>query len=694
MTSRTFRLAIGATALLLVFALVILGGPASQAQEPEGNFGVGIPEVFVPKYLNYRARQLADPKPNVMRIRLGYVKGLSRSFTRMAGDMAVDLGTGSYSLSLNGLTPLTTYSVWAVDSADTVLTPLLPDLPVRLSTLLATGPTAILTGLLGSVLPAGFSIDRVLVTPGLLFTGQPLAAGAVNVFQKMFFRRLTLVNDATEAVLFEDTTTPPPFFALVPDLAAETDPPPLLPLTIGLAGTDRSQLESAAAESSSRRVNVDKLISQGAELFFEETFLGNGRTCGTCHPSSNNLMIDPQFIASRPANDPLFVAEFNPALANLERPELMREFGLILENLDGLNDPVNRFVMRGVPHTLGMQMSLERDTSQIPTPAEMTGWSGDGSPGSGSLREFAIGAVTQHFTTSLQRVSGRDFNLPTDRQLDAMEAFQLSLGRNGDFDLTKITFNDQNVVTGQSLFINGTGSATAGGRCANCHGNAGAIAPNGQNRNFNTNVEDDLTHPARTVDDFPIDGGFGSPDAVQQNADGSFGNRTFNLAPVVEAADTAPFFHNNLANTLQDVVNFYNGPVFNNPNRAPAAQFAFNPTQLDQLVDFMRGINTLQNIDVAVRELKEIVANRKGNPRRETDTRLQTAFEDTDDAIRVLKDPVEGVLFETAINRLTMARSRISQAQVSNDTSQRRSLVQQAISELVGGRNAVATEAP
>ena len=109
-------------------------------------------------------------------------------------------------------------------------------------------------------------------------------------------------------------------------------------------------------------MKLDKLISQGAKLFFEETFKGNGRTCGTCHPANNNFTIDPAFIATLPANDPLFVAEFNPALALLERPALMRQFGLILENLDGLDDPTNKFVMRGVPHTLGLQVSLERDT--------------------------------------------------------------------------------------------------------------------------------------------------------------------------------------------------------------------------------------------------------------------------------------------------------------------------------------------
>src|SRR4029077_16157225 len=121
------------------------------------------------------------------------------------------------------------------------------------------------------------------------------------------------------------------------------------------------------------------------------------------------------------------VAEFNPALAQLERPTLMRQFGLILENLERLSDPKNKFVMRGVPHTLGLQVSLERDTALVPpAPAEMTGWSGDGAPGTGSLRELALGAVTQHFTKTLLRVAGTDFKVPSEHQLDAMEAFQLS----------------------------------------------------------------------------------------------------------------------------------------------------------------------------------------------------------------------------------------------------------------------------
>ena len=654
MTFPPLTYAAGATAILLS-ALVLASTPGTRAQEPEGNYGIGIPEVFLPKYLAYRTGQLASGSPDVMRIKLGYVKGLSRSFVSMVGEAAVNLGSGAYTVNLRGLTALQTYTVWLVDQSESD-PPL--DTAAGLVTFLAGGTTAVLTGTLPVNLPLGFTIDRVVVTPGIIWGVQPLGAGMVNVFQKIFFRRLSVLNESTGAVMFDETTSAPARSALVPTLEFET-----------------------SGGSSGRAVEMDKLISRGAELFFEETFRGNGRTCGTCHPASNNFTIDPEFIASLPANDPLFVAEFNPALAQLERPQLMRSFGLILENLDGFSDPANKFVMRGVPHTLGMQVSLTPDPTQVPTPTEMTGWSGDGSPGTGSLREFAIGAVTQHFTKRLNRIEGTDFRLPRQRELDAMEAFQLSLGRDRDFDLARITFRDSNVETGKSLFINGTGDPLAGGTCGFCHANAGALTAAGRNQNFNTNVED-VVHPARSIQNFPRDGGFGRTD----NGDGTFGNRAFNTASVVEAAESAPFFHNNVVSTLEGVVEFYSGPEFNGP-RAPAARFNFTQTQRDQIADFMRAINTLQNIDVATRELGEILANRR-DPRGEQDTRLQTAFEDTQDGIDVLN---EGAIFPVAVTRLTEARNLISQAQQSGDAAQRRSLIQQAITKLGQARALVAT---
>jgi cytochrome c peroxidase len=668
-----FAYVAGAAAILLC-ALILASAPATRAQEPEGNYGIGIPEVFLPKYLAYRTAQLSSGTPHVMRVKLGYVKGLSRSFNKMVGEAAINLASGATSVNLSGLTPFQTYTVWLVDRSESE--PPLPDTVAGLFTFLATGPTALLSGLLPQ-LPLGFTIDRVVVTPGTLPGNEPLGAGTVNVFQKAFFRRLSLLNESTGAVLFDETTTAPPLFARVPALEFETSGGSGAALEVGKSGASSAvALEfGMAAGSSGRAVKLDQLISKGAQLFFEETFKGNGRTCGTCHPASNNFTIDPDFIATLPDDDPLFVAENNPDLAELERPDLMKSFGLILENLDGLDDPTNKFVMRGVPHTLGLQVSLTADPTQVPTPTEMTGWSGDGSPGTGSLREFAIGAVTQHFTKRLARVAGTDFRVPKERELDAMEAFQLSLGRDSDFNLLLVTFNDADVEDGKALFLNGNG----GGSCGFCHANAGALAANLQNRNFDTNVEDVMPHPARNVEDFPEDGGFGQT----ENAEGTFGNLMFNTAAVVEAADTAPFFHNNLVDTLEGVLAFYNGPEFNGP-RAPAAQFNFDQTEQNQIADFMRAVNTLQNIDVARRELEEILAN-LGNPQGEQNTRLQTAFDDTEDAIDVLN---EGDIFPMAVTRLIEAKNLILQAQ--GDAGNRRPLIQQAITKLGQARSFVA----
>jgi cytochrome c peroxidase len=684
---KSLRFNLVALTTVLLAAFVIAGTVGSRAQVREGSFGVGIPDSFVRKYLAFRAKQLASGSAQVLRVHLGYVKGLSRSFTSLAGEIAIDLESGTFRISLSRLTPRQTYGVWLVDVAERAGSEPVSDVAIRLATVSSTGTSALATGAVssGMALPAGFKIDRVVVA-GADSPAGPLAAGSVNVFQKIFLRRLSLRNESSGTTLLNETTSAPKLSGLVADLEAETDAAlstaDAAPSVLDLGSTFPTV--TSPTTTSTRTVRLDRLISRGATLFFEGTFGGNGRTCGTCHPATNNFTIDPDFIGKLPANDPLFVAEFNPTLAQLERPKLMRSYGLILENLDGLSDPANRFVMRGVPSTLGMQVTLERDASLPNAPAQMTGWSGDGAPGTGSLREFAIGAVTQHLTRRLARVQGRDFRLPTEHQLDALEAFQLSLGRSADYDLSALTFQDANVETGRTLFVKGTGDPAATGTCGFCHASAGALSINGQNRNFNSNVED-LVHPAQGIEPFPRDGGFGQT----PNSDGTFGDRSFNIAPVVEAADTAPFFHNNVVSTLEGVVEFYSGPEFNAP-RPPSARFSFNPTQIKQIAHFMRAINVLQNIDVARRELVEILAN-TGNPRGEQDTRLRTAYEESGDAIDVL---VAGGIFPAALTHLKAARSLVVQAQRTLDPTQRRSFAKQANSRLGQARNAVATLAP
>ena len=97
--------------------------------------------------------------------------------------------------------------------------------------------------------------------------------------------------------------------------------------SLGLVQQSPGLNDRIAACASDPRVvagtaSVDVCV--GADLFLRETFGGNGRSCATCHRVDNNFTIDPAFIAKLPPNDPLFVAEFNPDLAGLEIPAVMR----------------------------------------------------------------------------------------------------------------------------------------------------------------------------------------------------------------------------------------------------------------------------------------------------------------------------------------------------------------------------------
>ena len=570
----------------------------------------------------------------------------------MVGEATVNLQSGAFNVSLNGLTPL----------ADLHGVARRPDRERRHS---AAARYGVRTGHLpgrrthgppercpAAVEPAARLHDRPRRGLNRACSGgsEALGAGTVNVFQKIFFRRLSLLNDSTGAVLFDEPTPPPSLSALVPDLAGETDamawmgpmpgspasgcsqsaPGHVLPVTWRGTSSPRLVRTASAESSTGGSVKLDKLISQGAKLFFEETFNGNGRTCGTCHPANNNFTIDAPFIATLPANDPLFVAEFNPALAQLERPQLMRQFGLILENLDGFSNPTTKFVMRGVPHTLGLQVSLERDTDararRTCRDDRLVGRWSAGDRLVARVRDRCGDAALHQDAWRASRA--RTSSCPRSTSWTRMEAFQLSLGRSADFNLADITFTERpNANTGKSLFINGGGDPNVGGTCNFCHTNGGALTgtSQNQNRNFNTNVED-VVHPARSVQNFPMDGGFGQ---TPTTATARSATARSTRPPSWKRQTPRRSFTTTSSTTLEGAVDFYSGPEFNDP-RAPAARFDFNVTQRNQIVDFLRGLNTLQNIDVARRELQEILAN-TGNPQSEQATRLQTAFDETQD---------------------------------------------------------------
>jgi hypothetical protein len=240
-------------------------------------------------------------------------------------------------------------------------------------------------------------------------------------------------------------------------------------------------------------------------------------------------------------------------------------------------------------------------------PANRTGWSGDGAPGSGSLRDFQTGAITQHYTKSLSRTVGTDFRLADSGELDRIDTFMRRVGRLNELDLTTVRLTDAGAEAGRTLFL------TVG--CNGCHGNAGANASfgGGGNRNFNTGVESARN---AALAGFSHDGGFGK--TVQ--ADGSLGDGTFNAPPLIEAADTGPFFHTAVtitgtenhdtafAQTIEEAVAFYDTAAFNTSPSGLAVPIELDGDQIDNIGRFLRTLNATFNVAQALKRLDTAAA--------------------------------------------------------------------------------------
>jgi hypothetical protein len=227
-------------------------------------------------------------------------------------------------------------------------------------------------------------------------------------------------------------------------------------------------------------------IDEGRKVFMEETFDGNGRSCGTCHIPSEGYNIFPASIKKLKKKERELVFASN--VPGFENEELIRTFALFnisggpaplcpgddpvcFDDDDGHHGPVFRASMAIQALDLTTQLAVDiEDGEVVPNPdfpgtpllppecsegveleLPQLGWSGDGSPGTpkqlpgddtcqthhgefdadadGSFRAFATGAIAQHFTKSLDRIVGVDFRRGTAEELDAMEAFQRWLGR-------------------------------------------------------------------------------------------------------------------------------------------------------------------------------------------------------------------------------------------------------------------------
>lgn len=321
-------------------------------------------------------------------------------------------------------------------------------------------------------------------------------------------------------------------------------------------------------------------VNQGRNLFLLETFEGNGRTCATCHQADILFGLSPAKISFLPPGDPMFVAQWDPNLSELENTCLLvGSRGVNLENIDGFENPP---VFRGSPALVNLQLTAPYGRS-----GEFT-----------SLQAFSTGAVLQHMPKTLVRNTDPsagpiDCRLPTSAELSAMEAFMLSikLPSNGNYIISNMTnaaiargADAAAIARGQDLFFGVTGNA----KCFLCHsGPVFALAApelGGGTQSFNSGVGNlpiNLTFPEACLNGQPM-----------PQEDG--GNRVFSTPQLIGVARTAPYFHNNAVPTLHDAVAFYAGPEF---NTSPAAQnpligtISMTAQEIEDIVVFLTALD-------------------------------------------------------------------------------------------------------
>ncbi len=695
----------------LAFVSAIALGYLITPESETAYTGHGNVETLSSVYERWKTAHEQHRNLEVLRFGLGFSRAQSRQFTAASGEAALNLINGQLQVAVDGLSNQERYDVWLLDnhkSADDQ-----KDKAVKIGPLSTSKDKHLLTTQLDRDRFAGFTMDAIAIakageTPhvgGLLF-------GSPSLLQRLYYTERYWPAATIGSVTTDEQVAP-----------AEIAFKFLLPKTAQAAVT------SSAATSPEQ---LTQLIAAGQKLFTEETFNGNGRTCATCHRPDNNHTIDPIYITKLPKTDPLFVAETNPLLADLEKPALLRQFGLFVTNIDGLDRPP---VLRSSSHLLGIANTLTfektinpgfskgeftqdndyfnaRDplAQQSGTNTHAVGWSGDGAPDGGSLRDFTKAAIIQHLPRTLVRAENIDFRMPTEAELDALEAYMLSLGRSKELNLANMYFKSPLVQNGLLLFntkenpklADGTVLFGTTGNCNGCHSNAGGISSStNANPTRDTGVErmrDQLHHLADP--NVAYDGGFGqllqtdcgpnfnetcysdgsvAAAGTTTRPSGHHGLNRFNTPSVIESADTAPFFHNNSVTTLEESVAFYSSDAFNSSPGAFTSskvnrQGRLDSSQVIAVALFLRSINVLENIRSSnVLDQKALSLNGDQSVRT-----LRLAIADTQDAVDVLKEAVinpypdaleklqQALFFETQAtnrffpNRLNLIRNAIN----------------------------------
>jgi len=138
-----------------------------------------------------------------------------------------------------------------------------------------------------------------------------------------------------------------------------------------------------------------------------EPFAGNGRSCGDCHMPGDNFGMSVERIATLPDDHPFFF----PGLD--EDQELLRAHGLVHVIVPGNIDE-----FRQSPKLVHLQTMCDKNGN-----CDALGLLGDRVR---DLCAFSIQAITNHMAKTVNRVPGKDFRVPTNKECEALVAYMVS----------------------------------------------------------------------------------------------------------------------------------------------------------------------------------------------------------------------------------------------------------------------------
>jgi cytochrome c peroxidase len=312
----------------------------------------------------------------------------------------------------------------------------------------------------------------------------------------------------------------------------------------------------------------------GDDVFFHETFGGNGRTCATCHDPRNEFTVSPELVQQRYQADPTHPL-FRPIdsddgggndYTTLLDHALFRVTIPLHPNVVLVDAPTERTisVWRGVPSIANVALSAP--------------YQADGR--AATLQDQALGAIRGHMQPTRR---------PTPKELDALAMFQQQFfyplrlrALRGSQDPLPLTPGFSAPTPSPAAQ---RGKASFDLHCRRCHDGELGDRPTDPTASHFANAFVSDANPLnlplyrlafRQPDGTSIE--TVSPDPGRAALTGKLSDlNLFDTPSLRGLKHTAPYFHDNSASTLEDVVAHYNSHF----------QFQISLQERDDLIAFL-----------------------------------------------------------------------------------------------------------